>query len=241
MGSPAIQFENGEFYHIIKRGIERRAIFLDDEDKLRFINSLLVFNDNQPSPWESRAFWNQREPFLLGRNYCPKEPLAEIHNFVLMSNHFHLLLRQVADGGIVKLLKKLGGYVYYFNKKNKRQGTLFQGTYKAREIENETQLKNTFVYIATNPVEIVEPRWKLWEVKNASQAISFLENRYRWSSYWDYLGKTNFPKVIVRDFFLNLYGGAEALRKEINTWVQFRNEILAAGGREEFEKKTKLE
>ena len=63
-----IQFANGEFYHVIKRGVEERKIFLDDDDRLRFINSLLVFNDENPAPWKMRAFWHQRDPASLMNN-----------------------------------------------------------------------------------------------------------------------------------------------------------------------------
>ena len=64
-----VQLVNGEFYHIAKRGTEEREIFLDDEDRFRFVNSLLVFNDKMPAPWESRAFWHQRNP-ATSEPYC---------------------------------------------------------------------------------------------------------------------------------------------------------------------------
>jgi len=222
-----IQIANGEFYHLIKRGIEGREIFLDDEDRLRFLNSLLVFNDKLPTPWENRSFWYQRNPALLGKmNYNPKSPLLEIHNFTFMSDHFHLLVRQLLDGGVKLLMQKLGGYSYYFNKKYQRKGTLFQDRYKIIHISNEEQLKNTFVYIHTNPVVMVEPEWKNRKVKNPERAIEFLKEEYRWSSYWDYIGKQNFPFLTTRDFFLELFNGKEGIEKEVNSWIYFKNDIF---------------
>lgn len=217
-----IQLVNGEFYHIVKRGVEEREIFLDDEDRFRFVNSLLVFNDKMPAPWQSRAFWNLRDPDSLARDYRPKIPLMEIHALVLMPNHFHILVRQLIEKGIVILMNKLGGYSYYFNKKYKRGGTLFQDRYKIIHVENEDQLKNNFVYIHTNPLALIEPEWKDWKVKNPKKAIKFLEE-YRWSSYWDYLGRENFPSVIEQEFFLKLFGGKEGIQKEINSWILFKS------------------
>ena len=65
MPTRQVQFVNNEFYHIVNRGVEERKIFLDDEDNLRFINSLLVFNDKEPASWSMRGFWNQRGPTSL--------------------------------------------------------------------------------------------------------------------------------------------------------------------------------
>jgi len=222
-----VELVNGEFYHIVKRGVDKRKIFLDDEDRLRFVNSLLVFNDESPSPWIARFFWknqetsNQRGPSSL-MNYRPKEPLVKIYAFALMGNHFHLLLSQVIDGGITKYMRKIGGYAYAFNKKYNRTGTLFEGRYKIKRIKSDLQLENNFVYITTNPVEILEPGWKENKISNPKEAISFLENEYRWTSYWDYLGNRNFPTLTNRDFFNKLFEGKENIQKRINDWICFK-------------------
>lgn len=219
-----IQLVNREFYHIVKRGVEERKIFLDEEDHFRFINSLLVFNDKMPSPWQSRFFWHLRAPDSLSRGiYKPKIPLIEIHTFTLMPNHFHLLVRQLVENGIMLLMQKLGGYSYYFNKKYGRNGTLFQDRYKIVHIETEEQLKNNFVYIHTNPVAIIESEWKEWKVKEPDEAIGFLEEKYTWSSYWDYIGRKNFPSVTERDFFQKLFGNPAKIKKEINSWIKFKS------------------
>jgi len=229
-----IQPANQEFYHIIKRSIDNRLIFSNPEDCLRAINSLLVFNDKELTPWEHRIFWSKRSPeSLASGNYTPKTPLIEIHAFCLMPNHIHLLVRQLIEKGIQIVMQKFGGFSRYFNKKYKREGTLFQDRYKIVHIEDEVQLKNTFVYIHTNPVALVEPNWKKWEIKNPSKTINFLEKKYRWTSLWDYLGKKNFPQVITRDFFLELLGGKKGIKQEISSWIEFKNDV--------FENREKLE
>ena len=215
------QLVNGEFYHIINRGIDKRKIFLDDKDYFRFINSLLVFNDKGSTQWHSSSFWQQKGSSCLV-DYKSKNPLIEICAFALMENHFHLLVRQLSEGGIVAFMNKLGGYSAFFNKKYERTGSLFEGRYKIKLIKTDEQLKNTFVYIHTNPVEIVEARWKDWRVENSQEAIEFLENKYRWSSYWDYLDKENFPSLISQDFFLKLFGGKEDVKRQIDSWILFK-------------------
>ena len=215
------QLVNGEFYHIVNRGIDKREIFLDDEDRLRFINSLLVFNDQDSAQWHSSSFWQQKGlSRLIG--YKSKNSLVEICAFALMKNHFHLLARQLTEGGIAIFMNKLGGYSSFFNKKYERTGSLFEGRYRIKLIKTEAQLKNNFVYIHTNPVEIVEPKWKDWQVDDPQGAIEFLENKYRWSSYQDYLGRENFPSLVSQDFFLKLFGGKEDVKRQIDSWILFK-------------------
>ena len=210
---------NEEFYHVVKRGVEERVIFLDNDDHNRFLSSLLVFNDSFPAPWDMRAFWLQRE-LSSWKTYKPKNPVVEIHAYALMKNHFHLLLRQIAENGITDFMRKLGGYSYYFNKKYKRVGTLFQGRFKAKLIETDTQLINTFNYIHTNPVEIIEPGWKEWSVKNPKRAKDFLK-KYKWSSYVDYLGDTNntYSNLLTKEFFLGVLNGKNGCRAEVESWI----------------------
>ncbi len=215
------QLVNGEFYHIINRGIDKREIFLDDKDRLRFMNSLLVFNDQGPTQWHDSSFWQQRGSLYL-IEYKSKNPLVEICVFALMRNHFHLLVRQLSEDGIAALMNKLGGYSCFFNKKYERTGALFEGRYKTKLIKTEAQLRNTFIYIHTNPLEIIEPRWKDSLVDNPEKAIKFLEDEYLWSSYGDYSGKENFPSLVSQDFFLKLFGGREDLKKEIDSWILFK-------------------
>ena len=74
-----------------------------------------------------------------------------------MPNHIQLLLRQVSEGGISKLMRKIGaGYGGYYNKKYKRSGHLFDGRYRLIHIKNDKQLITGFVYIHSNPKEIID-------------------------------------------------------------------------------------
>lgn len=219
MPDKRLKLINGEFYHIVQRGIEERDIFLDDEDRLRFINSLLVFNDENPTPWFTRSFWVQRGTTSL-RDYFPGKPLVEIHSFVLMNNHFHILLRQILGNGISTFLKKLGGYVYYFNKKYKRVGPLFQGRFKSILIKDDIQIRTIFNYIHCNPLSIIEPIWKESGVKDLQKACQFLEE-YKWSSFLDFIGKENFPNVIKKDFFQELLN--VDFKQEIKSWILYKS------------------
>ncbi|MBI4096254.1 MAG: transposase [Candidatus Levybacteria bacterium] len=81
--------------------------------------------------------------------------LVEIYCYCLMPNHFHFLLRQNADGGITNFLRKFANsYTRYFNTKYDRIGPLFQGTFKAKLIENDAYLLQVSKYIHRNPLKL---------------------------------------------------------------------------------------
>ena len=93
--------------------------------------------------------------------------LVEILVFTLMPNHFHLLLKQKQENGISKFMHKLGvGYSMYFNQKYERTGSLFQGTYKAIPVNNDSYFIHLPYYIHLNPLDLIEPKWKNGEIKN---------------------------------------------------------------------------
>ena len=180
-----IQFINDNYYHIYNRGTDKRQIFSDNADYVRFIHYLYGFNDNKIIPNFSRDI--EGGP---ASNIKLRDLLVEIISFCLMPNHFHLILKQVKDGGITKFMRKLGtGYVMYFNKRNKRSGVLFQGKFKAILIDNDEYLAHLSRYIHINPLEI----------SNSNL------NNYRWSSYLDYVGIKNFPSVINKATINSLF------------------------------------
>jgi len=229
------KFVNNEVYHVYNRGVEKRNIFTHNSDYLRFIHDLFEFNDNQ-SAQPSNIKFSLREPSLLeearlfqcleagplniGRK---RKLLVEILAFCLMPNHFHLLLRQKVENGIIKFMQKLGtGYAVYFNQKKERVGPLFQGRFKAVLVKNDRHLMYLPHYIHLNPLDMVMPDWRKGKIKNSAKAIEFLEN-YRWSSFPDYTGDKNFPSITQRKFILGLFGGVKEYYNSAKDWLSEMN------------------
>lgn len=189
-------FITNYFYHIYNRGVDGRRIFQEEKDYLRFIHCLHEFNDKSPALPYSQTFEKNK---ILKRNGL-RDILVKILCFCLMPNHFHLILQQIINNGITKFMRKLGtGYTMYFNEKNARSGVLFQGKFKSILVETDEYLLHLSRYIHLNPVEMIEPNWKERGIQNWEEARNFLE-RYRWSSFPDYLGFKNFSSVTERDF-----------------------------------------
>lgn len=236
MAKKNVQLINEEIYHICYRAVGDSVIFNDENDYYRGIFSLYELNNaNAVSIW-LRRIQRKKEKLLQGRtsqfsekdanNSVPiRDIFVEILAFCFMPNHIHLLLKQLKDGGISQFMQKVGGgYANYFNKKHNRKGHLFN-RFKAFHIATNDQLKNVVTYIHCNPISLIEPGWKENGIKNPKAVLDFLENTYRWSSYWDYLGKKNFPSVTNRDFILGVMDGSNGIKEAVRSWVNHKSEL----------------
>ena len=114
------------FYHIINRGLEKRKIFIDHTDYLRFLDNLLKYK--------------KKFDWII---YC----------YCLLPNHYHLLIQTKNDplGEIIKSLQT--AYGVWFNKKYKRVGPVFSGRYKSIIIQKDGYFLQVSKYIHLNPVK----------------------------------------------------------------------------------------
>ena len=201
-------------YHIYNRGVEKRRIFLDERDCLRFINDLIVFND-------TKLVINPKQRLLDIKNEIHnRDPLVDILAFCLMPNHYHLLLMQRIESGITEFMRKLGcGYVNYFNIKYKRVGSLFQGRFKSVLIENESQLLYIPYYIHLNPLDIIFPDWRDKRIKSRKEAVNFLDT-YKWSSHADYCGGSNFSLILNKNLIKELFGDKDGYSENFYDFIK---------------------
>ena len=135
-----------------------------------------------------------------------------------MPNHYHLLVKQAAENGVSLFMHRLGtAYTNYFNAKNERNGSLFQGRFKIKQITEEKYLVYLSKYIHLNPLEIVVPDWQEG-VKDKNKVNDYLSS-YKWSSYQDYVGIKNFPSIINKDLLGEYYPSPASYKELINTFI----------------------
>lgn len=200
-------------YHVYNRGVEKRSLFVNNQDYLRFINDIVIFND-------IKLVINPKRRIRDIKNGDHKrKPLVDILAFCLMPNHYHLLLRQRVDGGITEFMRKLGGgYVNYFNLKHQRVGPLFQGKFKSVLIDDESQLTYIPFYIHLNPLDLIATDWRNKGIGDSKKAIEFLNN-YKWSSHSDYVGKSDFSLVLQKGFLSENFGRAPEYIKAFSDFI----------------------
>jgi len=112
-------------YHIMLRGIDKRNIFIEDEDRMKFIENII------------------RAQEIGG---------FETYGYCLMDNHIHMLLKEAEEVG-TSIKRITVGYVGWHNRKYERTGHLFQNRYLSEKVETESYLLAVLRYIHQNPVK----------------------------------------------------------------------------------------
>jgi len=213
-------FAPGEFYHIYNRGTEKRNIFTSRSDRDRFLALLYLANQSDPTDLKL-----QGRTLLEIVEQRTGAPLVEIVVYCLMPNHFHLLLRELAEGGISKFMQKLTtGYTMYFNKWHERSGALFQGKFKATHVADDRYLRYLISYIHLNPIKLIEPKWKETGISDKTRAEQYLET-YTSSSYLDYLEKER-PEgmILTREVLPEYFSSGIDFKTFVTEWLIYATE-----------------
>jgi REP element-mobilizing transposase RayT len=194
------------YYHVTCRGNERKAIFRDDTDRSVFLDKLKA----------SRQIYG-----------------VEIHAYVLMNNHFHLML-ETPKGNLSEFMRHFNiSYTAAFNRRHHRVGHLYQGRYKAIVIDKDRYLLELSRYVHVNPVRV-----RSYRAENIREQIRYLQ-RYPWSSLSGYLHSQNKESWITYDPILSHVGGsrkrygeflAEGIQKGYPTpWEKLQGQVVLGG------------
>jgi putative transposase len=180
-----IEFE-GALYHILSRGNQQQDIFLGDEDRDGFLDVLGEMSDR----------------FAV-----------DIFAYVLMDNHYHILLR-TQNPNLSKSMQWMGTtYTRRFNLNHLRSGHLFQGRYKSIIVENDAYLQRLSYYIHRNPLR--------------AGLVHRLAD-YHWSSYPAYAYNKKHPEWLNTDVILEQYNVQDkrrAYRQKVQKYSDEKNRI----------------
>ena len=188
----------GDIAHVCNRGVEKRKVFIDQNDYSRFANDLFLLNN------KSGKIRTRKKNDFKSSDF-KREKLVDVLKWSLLPNHYHLLLHEVVDGGVSEFVRRLGNaYTKYFNTKNNgRSGYLFQNKAQIIPITEESQFLYIPFYIDLNVLDIKFRNWKS-ERPVRKKAQDFLKS-YRWSSYKDYFANGEMDYLVDRDVFYELF------------------------------------
>ena len=182
---PRIDFPDA-LYHVTSRGNGRAVIFWSDDDRQRFLAQL--------------AHHLQLTAVVL-------------HAYVLMDNHFHLLVRTPRANLSRFMQRLLTAYALYSRYKHRRPGHLFQGRFKARLVEDDVYLRAVTRYIHLNPVKIAACR------KLERRARLRRLNAYLWSSYPGYADARQAQEFVNYDVLKEYGRDATEARRQYRAYV----------------------
>lgn len=217
-------FAEGEYYHVYNRGNSKQVIFLDDQDKDRFVKLLYLSNSGKNINFRDDITERGIDAFDFDRG----EQIVSIGAWVLMPNHFHIYItpRQrlgVEDNNFVAnfIHKLCTSYSMYFNRKYKRTGKLFEGVFKSTHVESDEQAKYNFSYIHLNPVKLIDSLWRENGIQDIKKTLEFLDS-YKWSSFLDYKGEKRLEnKIISSEDFPDYFSDKKVFEEEIFEWLNY--------------------
>jgi putative transposase len=214
-------FSQGEFYHVYNRGNSKQIIYRNQDDFERFQKLLFLCNS------KNNVSFRDADDLKAGVYSVEQvEPLVSIGAYCLMSNHFHILLTPLVEGGVGLFMQKIStAYVMYVNKRYKRKGGLFEGSFKSVHAETDRYLKYLFSYIHLNPTAKT-PRSNLGEYTKLE--LDSLVNKvgtYSYSSLGDYLGREREEGLILdKEAFPDYFSSQTDLKTELGEWIVYGDE-----------------
>ena len=194
----------GGWYHVMSRGIEKRTIFLDDTFRLHFLELLGEMTDR----------------FVV-----------EVHAYVLMDNHYHLILRTPGANASQAMQWLNVSFSAWSNAKRQRVGHVFQGRFRSTLIDGDgAWLLGLSAYVHLNPVRV--SALGLGKAANKAESLGLVKpdveqvrkrlrvlREHRWSSYRAYGNYTAFPEWLVTRELLDRAGGRERYRRFVQSYV----------------------
>lgn len=195
-------FEKNHYFHLYNCGVEKRTIFSDKSNYLRFMELINFYRYEQNIPFSQFKELGPaaKELYLKMHPQSSDQELLKILSYCQMPNHFHLLIKITRKEGVPTFMAKLSNsYTRYFNNRYKRLGSLFQGTYKSKEMPSDRAVLEVSRYIHLNPVRS----------KKTNPQKTLKPENYPYSSYSHWISSN----------ILNLKGSIID-SKEANYWIQ---------------------
>ncbi len=217
-----ISFSAGEYYHIYNRGVDKRVIFNQKSDYERCI--ALLYLSNTSKPIDLKRGFDASDPKIFFTK--KSDTLVDICAYCLMPNHFHLLIKEKSkDGkGISLYMQKLTtAYSMYFNARNGRSGTLFQGPFQAKHADKDHYLKYLISYIHLNPIKLIDSDWRENGIKDRKKAEHFLDE-YAYSSYKDFNGiERSQSTILTKGSLPEYFESPVSFKENIKEWLSFKD------------------
>lgn len=148
-----VVFAPNEFYHIYNRSTGATTIFSGNKTLNRALALIDFYRYPQRLKFSKYLSLSKEARISYEKSFRKEKPLIEIYAFAIMPDHFHFLLKLSVDYPLQKFVANFqNSFAKFFNKRNDRYGSLFQGPFKSKYVQSENYLLHLSRYIHLNPV-----------------------------------------------------------------------------------------
>lgn len=209
-----VVYATNEIYHVYNRSIAGERIFTSQvhlRKALELINyyrysQRLSFSKYKRLPEELKKHYNEQLE--------KQPPLVEFYAFAIMPNHYHFLIKQLQDKGIVKFVSNFqNSWAKYYNLKNERNGALFTNQFKGKWIESDKIFLHVSRYIHLNHVTAyIIPIEKLSD--------------YPWNSFQAYMHDEQ-ESFVNTDFLLKMFPSREKYKQFVIDQADYQKSLVS--------------
>jgi len=200
-------FAIDEYYHVYSRGVDKRKIFLNNQDFRKFLFLMYICNSEKSIVLRD-----------IGKSFDRGETIVDIGIYCLMPNHLHILVREKIENGISLYMRKLlTAYSMYFNLKYERRGKLFDGAFKSVHVNDDRYFKYLYSYIHLNPAKIIDKNWRDNIGRDSKKLLDFCLS-YDNSSVVEYRNMNY--KIINPQKFPSYFSLFSSHVSELAEWLQ---------------------
>lgn len=200
----------GVYYHIFNRSIAGFKIYNNHREYKRFLETLIYYqHSNRPIKYSGFKVLTIASQNKIIQDKDPAYKLTSIICYCLMPTHFHLILMQEQNEGVVKHISNIqNSYSKFFNTVHKRKGPLWESRFKSVRVENNEQLLHLTRYIHLNPT---------------SANIVDKPEDWEYSSYREYIELDNEKKICEYEDVLNII--PKDYKKIVNERKKYQQEL----------------
>lgn len=206
-----------EYYHVYSRTVLNIPEFKDKDNARKLAQTFLLANSTNSSSAFEYLRTNQYSSLEKALEISRQgEKLTEILCYSIMPDHYHLLIKELKDGGITNFVKKCNiSIAKYINTKTGRRGPLFESRFKSKHIDSNEYLLHLSVYIHLNPLDFISGKeWRENKLKDWENKKIKLLN-YPWSSIKHYIPVPTTYDV-VGNVYSNIVSGTDVILKQFN-------------------------
>jgi putative transposase len=217
------RFISGNFYHIYSRTALNVPEFKKKENANKLVQAFLLANSTN-SGQAFNYLRNDRNANLEKAQEIIKDgkKLVDILCYVIMPDHYHLLLRQLIENGITEFIRKCNTSIAkYINIKNDRTGSLFGSCFKSKYIDSNEYLLHLSLYIHLNPLDFIDNKnWRYNKLRNWRFKKEKLLN-YPWSSLRKFLNEDyKDPILSGTEMISNQFSGSKEYELFLREWSE---------------------
>lgn len=218
------------YVHVYTRGVKKLPIFRQRGDLQRLLFNLYYFNHDErmPDNWKRELeISGNSDHFGWPEAWGEREPIVSVLAFSIMSNHLHLIIKEIVEGGTSRFMHRVSmAYSKFINEKYGESGSLFQRPFKSRLVEEDADFRNLAVYVMVkNPFELY-PGGLRRAIENFDDAYERMSND-SFNSLGAYAG-TRVSPIITKDLLGELFETPESFKEFARETMLYRLDQLTS-------------